>query len=129
MKVTLSRIDDVTHNRTVLAEFKTNNDGRTGKALEGESFTPGRYEWTFFTGERAKGQMTASVPACLTRLLGRPVAPPYIGDSLRLVLAGPYFAKAGLPTDGMPFLDEVPIRFGIDNPEEHYHVRAGKGAV
>ena len=29
---------------------------------------------------------------------------------------------AGVPTAGTPFLKEVPIRFGIDNPEKHYHV-------
>jgi len=36
--------------------------------------------------------------------------------------AGEYFAGAGVPTAGTPFLDEVPIRFGIDDPESHYHV-------
>jgi len=36
---------------------------------------------------------------------------------------GPYFAGvAGVPTAGTPFLDEVPLRFGIDDPEAHYHV-------
>ena len=35
---------------------------------------------------------------------------------------GDYFAIAGVPTAGTPFLKEVPIRFGIDNPEKHYHV-------
>jgi hydroxyisourate hydrolase len=35
---------------------------------------------------------------------------------------GDYFAKWNLKTCGTPFLDIVPIRFGIDNPEEHYHV-------
>jgi len=35
---------------------------------------------------------------------------------------GEYFAVAGVPTSGTPFLAEVPIRFGIDNPEQHYHV-------
>ena len=35
---------------------------------------------------------------------------------------GEYFAIAGVPTAGTPFLREVPLRFGIDNPEAHYHV-------
>ncbi|CAE8719186.1 unnamed protein product [Polarella glacialis] len=35
---------------------------------------------------------------------------------------GEYFAMLGVPTLGTPFLDEVPIRFGIDNPESNYHV-------
>eukprot|EP00550_Attheya_septentrionalis_P001330 CAMPEP_0198289422 /NCGR_PEP_ID=MMETSP1449-20131203/7600_1 /TAXON_ID=420275 /ORGANISM="Attheya septentrionalis, Strain CCMP2084" /LENGTH=308 /DNA_ID=CAMNT_0043987739 /DNA_START=46 /DNA_END=972 /DNA_ORIENTATION=- len=36
--------------------------------------------------------------------------------------AGDYFARIGTPTSGTPFLDVVPLRFGIDNPEDHYHV-------
>jgi 2-oxo-4-hydroxy-4-carboxy-5-ureidoimidazoline decarboxylase len=33
-----------------------------------------------------------------------------------------YFARKGTFTSGTPFLDTVPIRFGIDNPDDHYHV-------
>eukprot|EP00510_Aplanochytrium_minuta_P001826 CAMPEP_0184011626 /NCGR_PEP_ID=MMETSP0954-20121128/3931_1 /TAXON_ID=627963 /ORGANISM="Aplanochytrium sp, Strain PBS07" /LENGTH=286 /DNA_ID=CAMNT_0026291463 /DNA_START=117 /DNA_END=977 /DNA_ORIENTATION=+ len=33
-----------------------------------------------------------------------------------------YFAKECLQVAGTPFLTEVPLRFGIDNPEDHYHV-------
>ena len=33
-----------------------------------------------------------------------------------------YFASMGTVTSGTPFLDVVPIRFGIDNPDDHYHV-------
>ena len=35
---------------------------------------------------------------------------------------GEYFAAKGVATAPTPFLGDVPIRFGIDNPEEHYHV-------
>lgn len=35
---------------------------------------------------------------------------------------GEYFAVAGVPIAGTPFLGDVPLRFGIDNPESHYHV-------
>jgi len=35
---------------------------------------------------------------------------------------GEYFAALGTPIAPTPFLDVVPIRFGIDNPESHYHV-------
>lgn len=35
---------------------------------------------------------------------------------------GDYFARKNTTTAGVPFLDEVPLRFGIDNPEDHYHV-------
>jgi len=33
-----------------------------------------------------------------------------------------YFASKGTYTAGTPFLDTIPIRFGIDNPDDHYHV-------
>lgn len=36
--------------------------------------------------------------------------------------AGDYFASKGTFISGTPFLDEIPIRFGIDNPDDHYHV-------
>jgi 2-oxo-4-hydroxy-4-carboxy-5-ureidoimidazoline decarboxylase len=35
---------------------------------------------------------------------------------------GDYFARKNIKTSGVPFLDEIPLRFGIDDPEEHYHV-------
>lgn len=35
---------------------------------------------------------------------------------------GDYFASKGTQTSGTPFLDVVPLRFGIDNPDDHYHV-------
>ena len=35
---------------------------------------------------------------------------------------GEYFASKGTYTSGQPFLDTIPLRFGIDNPDDHYHV-------
>ena len=35
---------------------------------------------------------------------------------------GEYFAISGTPFAGTPFLRDVPLRFGIDNPEANYHV-------
>lgn len=35
---------------------------------------------------------------------------------------GDYFARKNTKTAGIPFLDEIPLRFGMDDPEEHYHV-------
>lgn len=35
---------------------------------------------------------------------------------------GDYFARKNMETCGIPFLDQVPLRFGMDDPEEHYHV-------
>jgi 2-oxo-4-hydroxy-4-carboxy-5-ureidoimidazoline decarboxylase len=36
--------------------------------------------------------------------------------------AGDYFASKSVFISGTPFLDTIPIRFGIDNPDDHYHV-------
>jgi len=35
---------------------------------------------------------------------------------------GDYFAKEGAKLAGTPFLTSVPLVFGIDDPEDHYHV-------
>jgi 5-hydroxyisourate hydrolase len=58
---------------------------------------------------------------------GRTAAPLLAGDELargvyELVFGvGDYFADPGTAGDP-PFLDRVPIRFGIADPEAHYHV-------
>ena len=49
MRVTLWDITDA-NDRKLIAEFTTNSDGRTGKALAGASFKPGAYEWIFHAG-------------------------------------------------------------------------------
>ena len=36
--------------------------------------------------------------------------------------AGAYFKGCGLALAEPPFLDEVPVRFAVAAPEEHYHV-------
>ena len=35
---------------------------------------------------------------------------------------GAYLDASGVPPESPRFLDEVPIRFGISDPEAHYHV-------
>ena len=41
----------------------------------------------------------------------------------RLVfMVGAYFAARGAVQSAPPFLDEVPLDFGIASPHEHYHV-------
>lgn len=35
---------------------------------------------------------------------------------------GDYFRQQRIPLPQRLFLDQVPIRFGIDDPEQHYHV-------
>ncbi len=34
----------------------------------------------------------------------------------------PYFKREGVELPPIPFLDDVVIRFGIDNEDQHYHV-------
>lgn len=45
-----------------------------------------------------------------------------LGTYELLFFAGDYFAQKNTKMTGIPFLNEIPIRFGIDDPEEHYHV-------
>ena len=33
-----------------------------------------------------------------------------------------YFAGDGKLPDGPPFLDEIVLRFGVNAPDQHYHV-------
>lgn len=33
-----------------------------------------------------------------------------------------YFHAAGVPLPGEPFLDVITYRFGIDRPDQHYHL-------
>ena len=35
---------------------------------------------------------------------------------------GSYFAARGIATSDPPFLDEIPVKFSIAEPEGHYHV-------
>ena len=35
---------------------------------------------------------------------------------------GKYYAERSVPISDPPFLDEIPLRFGISAPEDHYHV-------
>ena len=59
---------------------------------------------------------------------GRTEGPLLSDEELRvgiyeLVFAvGAYFAALHVPTGTPPFLDEVPVRFGLADPEQHYHV-------
>ncbi|MDR6955307.1 2-oxo-4-hydroxy-4-carboxy-5-ureidoimidazoline decarboxylase [Ancylobacter sp. 3268] len=49
-------------------------------------------------------------------------APLRIGTYELVFHLGPYFAARDLPLPERPFLDEVPVRFSIAEPEGHYHV-------
>jgi 2-oxo-4-hydroxy-4-carboxy-5-ureidoimidazoline decarboxylase len=49
-------------------------------------------------------------------------APLRIGTYELRFRIGPYFAARGIAAADPPFLDEVPLRFSIAEPERHYHV-------
>ncbi len=59
---------------------------------------------------------------------GRTDAPLMAGEAFRtgsfeiLFHVGEYFRGAGLPLADPPFLDVVPVRFAIAEPDGHYHV-------
>jgi 5-hydroxyisourate hydrolase len=59
---------------------------------------------------------------------GRCDAPLLAGDEFQpgtyelVFAAGVYFRTANIATGDLPFLDEVPIRFGIAHADQHYHV-------
>ena len=59
---------------------------------------------------------------------GRTDEPLLTGDDLvegsyELVFhVGDYFAGAGLTPEGVRFLDQVPVRFGVADASAHYHV-------
>ena len=45
-----------------------------------------------------------------------------VGTYEWIFYTGDYFASKGTYVSGTPFVDEIPLRFGIDNPDDHYHV-------
>jgi 5-hydroxyisourate hydrolase len=63
-----------------------------------------------------------------TNAEGRTDGPLLAGDALRagiyeLVFGlGDYFAALGRANAPIPFLDRVPIRFGISDPDANYHI-------
>jgi 2-oxo-4-hydroxy-4-carboxy-5-ureidoimidazoline decarboxylase len=78
----------------------------------------------FEVGKSARALLMQAV----TNRDGRPERP-LIGDgplrigTYELVFQiGDYFRSCGVTRDARPFLDQVPVRFGISEPEGHYHV-------
>ena len=45
-----------------------------------------------------------------------------VGTYQWIFYVGDYFSSKTIQTAGCPFLTNVPIQFGIDDPEAHYHV-------
>jgi 5-hydroxyisourate hydrolase len=75
-----------------------------------------------------EGESRRSVLRTVTNADGRTDAPLMIGEAFRtgtyeLVFeVGAYFKGLGATTANPPFLDIVPIRFSIAEPDGHYHV-------
>lgn len=45
-----------------------------------------------------------------------------VGTYELVFMVGEYFDRHGATTATPPFLDKVPVRFGVANPDAHYHV-------
>ena len=85
---------------------------------------PGVAVSLFEVGASARGLITSGT----TNRDGRTDAPLIGGEPLRIGVyelqfgVGDYFARQQIKTADPPFLDIVPIRFSIAEPEGHYHV-------
>lgn len=70
----------------------------------------------------------ALVASTVTNADGRTDAPLLDGAPLRVgryelrFHVGEYFARRNVPLADPPFLDVVPVRFSVADPEGHYHV-------
>ena len=71
---------------------------------------------------------TEKLATVLTNSDGRTDAPILAGNDFRpgkyqlVFYVADYYRSKGVELDGVPFLDDVVIRFGLDDPEAHYHV-------
>ena len=77
---------------------------------------------------RITGMSHKKIAEAVTNADGRTDAPMLAGDALtagvyELVFsAGDYLRASGQAGEGVLFLDEIPIRFGISDGGAHYHV-------
>jgi 5-hydroxyisourate hydrolase len=80
--------------------------------------------WRLESGEGGR----TLVKSTTTNADGRTSAPLLAGDELQagtyelVFMVGDYFANQDIATPTPPFLDQVPVRFGISDPNAHYHV-------
>lgn len=76
----------------------------------------------------ADGTPVQRLKIARTNADGRTDAPLLSGEELRediyelIFVVGAYFTAQGIAVASPPFLDRVPIRFGIANPTANYHV-------
>jgi 5-hydroxyisourate hydrolase len=77
---------------------------------------------------RISGQSHRKVKEVVTNADGRTDAPLLEGDTLEagayelVFCAGDYLRASGQAGEGILFLDEIPIRFGVPDASQHYHV-------
>ena len=77
---------------------------------------------------RFNGDQTVVLQSVLLNEDGRCAAPLLEGAALergryRLVFSvGAYFRRRGVALPDPPFIDEVPLDFGVADPAAHYHV-------
>jgi 5-hydroxyisourate hydrolase len=75
-----------------------------------------------------RGSARAAVTAAVTNDDGRTDAPLLTGDRIEPGIyeltfhAAVYFQRLGIAVTDPPFLGDVVIRFGIADPQGHYHV-------
>jgi 5-hydroxyisourate hydrolase len=77
---------------------------------------------------RISGQSHRKVKEVVTNADGRTDGPLLEGDKLEagtyelVFCAGDYLRASGQAGEGVLFLDEIPIRFGVPDAGQHYHV-------
>ena len=77
---------------------------------------------------RISGQSHRKIAEMVTNADGRTDGPMLEGAALKagsyelVFAAGNYLRASGQAGEGVLFLDEIPIRFGVPDPDGHYHV-------
>ena len=77
---------------------------------------------------RLMGQDRRKMTEVVTNADGRTDGPLLQGDALEsgvyelVFCAGDYLRASGQAGEGVLFLDEIPIRFGVPDASQHYHV-------
>lgn len=77
---------------------------------------------------RISGQSHRKIAEVVTNADGRTDAPLLSGAALKegsyelVFYAGDYLRESGQASDALLFLDQIPIRFGVPDAGQHYHV-------
>lgn len=77
---------------------------------------------------RVSGNSHRKIAEAVTNADGRTDGPILPAGKFRtgtyelIFFAGDYLRRTGQATGDILFLDQIPIRFGMDDPDSHYHV-------